>query len=176
MELGRRFEFAPRVLRLNLQGRGGLCGYRLCQIYFKLVFLSFLAFDHITFSTPELYKLANNLLTSDDHHQLHFWVKTVVRQLLDLVSNPNYDWVSGFSLDSETHNVPEDFQLLPDWLKQPVDCDSHLVLPWIHLLSHEFNTGMPVDVFEILDNDDSLNKVQQIEDEEDFDTVDFLHI
>ncbi|XP_074355349.1 uncharacterized protein LOC141695024 isoform X2 [Apium graveolens] len=139
--------------------------------------LSFLAFDYTTFSAPELYKLANNLLTSDDDHQLHFWVKTAARQLLDLVSGSNYDWVSGFSLDSEPHNVPEDFQLLPDWLKQPVvDGDSRLVLPWLPLLSHEFNTGMPVDAFGILYDDDSLNKVQQIEDEEDFDTVDFLRM
>lgn len=136
--------------------------------------LSFLAFDHIRFCALDLYKIANNLLTGDDY-QLDFWVKTAARQLLDLVSHSNYDWVSGLSLDSEGQNVDEEFEILPDWLKQSVDCDCDIVLPWVPVLSDEFHTGMPVDTFGIFDDDDSLNEVKQIEDE-DFVKVDCFHM
>lgn len=110
------------------------------------------------FSTLELYKLAKNLLTGDGE-QLDFWVKTAARQLLDLVSDSNYDWVSGLSLDSEGQNVGEEFEVLPDWLKQAVDCDCDcdIVLPWVPVLSDELNTGNPVDTFGVFD-DDSLNE------------------
>ncbi|KAK1392767.1 Fanconi anemia group E protein, C-terminal [Heracleum sosnowskyi] len=124
--------------------------------------LSFLAFDHMRFCAFDLYKLANNFLTADDHHHqlLDFWVKTAARQLLDLVSHSNFDWVSGFSLDSDAH---EEFEVFPDCLKQAVDCDSDIVLPWLPVLSHELNIGMPVDTFGIF-YDDSLNAVEKIED------------
>lgn len=140
--------------------------------------LSFLAFDHISFSALHLYKLAKNLLTADEQ-QLDFWVKTAAHQLLDLVSHSNYDWVSALTLDSESQNIDDDeFEVLPDCLKQPVDCDCKIILPWLPVLSDELNTGLPVGTFGIFD-DDSLNEVKQIEDE-DFCRVasglDFVHM
>lgn len=139
--------------------------------------LSFLAFDHKRFSGLDLSTLAKNLLTPDDQ-EIDFWVKRAARQLLDLVSDSNYDWVSGLSLDSEGEKVDEDFEVLPDWLKQAADADCDIVLSWVPGLSDELNTRMPVDTSRNLD-DDSLYDVEQIEDE-DLDKVasgvDFVHM
>ncbi|WOG92866.1 hypothetical protein DCAR_0312143 [Daucus carota subsp. sativus] len=127
--------------------------------------LSYLAYDHTRFSAVDLSTLAKHLLSYDDDQHLDFWVKTAAHHLLDLVSHSTYDWVSGFSLDSEGENREDEFQVLPHWLKQAADGDCDIVFPWLPVLPEELNTRMTVDVSGIFD-DESLNEVEGIQDED----------
>ena len=73
-------------------------------------------------------KLARNVLS--DAVGLDCWVKKAAHQLLDKVSEPNYKWVSRLNLDSDEETFENEFELLPDWLKDEASSNGSL-LPWL---------------------------------------------
>ncbi|XVF35002.1 hypothetical protein REPUB_Repub18cG0107300 [Reevesia pubescens] len=98
--------------------------------------LSFLALENKRFNGKELSKLARNLLS--ESHGLDFWVKKAARNLLDAVSESNVnEWISGFSLDSGEETVGEQFESLPDWLKDMAAANDPL-LSWLPLAAADF--------------------------------------
>ncbi|KAJ9167941.1 hypothetical protein P3X46_019528 [Hevea brasiliensis] len=99
--------------------------------------LSFLAFDHERFCKRDLSMLARSMLT--DNKGVDFWVKRSARHLLDEVSESNYQWISGLSLDSEEQKVDEEFESLPGWLKSMASADDS-VFPWLPLSPDELNS------------------------------------
>ncbi|THF95684.1 uncharacterized protein LOC114318470 [Camellia sinensis] len=77
--------------------------------------LSFLALEHSRFCARDLTKLARNMLSGAD--ELDFWVKKAAHQVLDTMSESNYEWVSCLNLDSDEERVENEFESLPNWLK-----------------------------------------------------------
>ncbi|EEF48097.1 uncharacterized protein LOC8265072 [Ricinus communis] len=99
--------------------------------------LSFLAFEHERFCKRKLSRLATNILT--DNLGIDFWVKRAAHDVLDQISESNYEWISGFSLDSGEERVDDgEFESLPDWLKDTVNTD--LVLPWLPVALDDLNS------------------------------------
>ncbi|KAL9399348.1 hypothetical protein Peur_008309 [Populus x canadensis] len=96
--------------------------------------LSFLGFEHQRFCKRDLSKLARTLLT--DSEGIDFWVKRAARNLLDKVSDSNYQWISGLSLDSGEDRVDEEYRSIPDFLKDAASSANELFLPWLPL-SHD---------------------------------------
>ena len=78
--------------------------------------------------------LARTLLTETEEND--FWVKRAARNLLDKVSDSNYQWISGLSLDSGKERVDEEFGSIPDCLKDAASSANELYLPWLPL-SHD---------------------------------------
>ncbi|XP_059634842.1 uncharacterized protein LOC132277116 isoform X2 [Cornus florida] len=101
--------------------------------------LSFLAFDRQRFCASDLTKLAHNVLNGN--LEIDFWVKKTARQLLDAVSQSDYEWVSSLNLDSEEDRVDEEFESLPNWLKEEASTND-LVLPWLPISTEELNSRM----------------------------------
>ncbi|XP_052180918.1 uncharacterized protein LOC127794072 [Diospyros lotus] len=99
--------------------------------------LSFLSLEHRRFCTPDLTKLARNILS--EAGGVDFWVKKAARQLLDKVSHSNYEWVSCLNLDSEEDGVENEFESLPDWLKDEAIA-SELLLPWLPIRRDELHS------------------------------------
>ncbi|XP_057968005.1 uncharacterized protein LOC131157685 isoform X2 [Malania oleifera] len=122
--------------------------------------LSFLVYDRQRFCAQDLCKLARNILS--ESRGLDFWVEKAARHLLDFVSESNYRWISNLSLDSAEERVDEEFESLPDWLKEAAGT-SDVLLPWLHVSSDEldsracFSTGG--------DDSDSLADVGEDEEE-----------
>lgn len=91
--------------------------------------LSFLAVDYQRFCQPDLRRLARGVLGGDEG--LDFWVERAARNLLDAVSESNYEWISCLNLDSgEEKREQDEFDSVPLWLNDAAagDCDS---LPWL---------------------------------------------
>ncbi|KAH0970691.1 hypothetical protein GBA52_022847 [Prunus armeniaca] len=86
--------------------------------------LSFLGFERQRFSGRDLAKLARTVLSGSQ--ELDFWVQRAARNLLDVVSESSYEWISCLSLDSGE----DEFESLPGWLKDSA-ASSDLVLPWL---------------------------------------------
>ncbi|KAM7512966.1 hypothetical protein LguiB_011841 [Lonicera macranthoides] len=122
--------------------------------------LSFLASDHRRFCLHKLSNLARAVLS--DGQEVEFWVKRAARQLLDRVSDSNYEWVSCFNLDSEEERVNNDFGSLPEWLKDAANTDD-LLLPWLPISTDELNVRMP---FSAYGDDEDLEVVVEKEEEE----------
>ncbi|CAK9144117.1 unnamed protein product [Ilex paraguariensis] len=118
--------------------------------------LSFLAFEHRRFGTQDLSKLATDMLSESD--ELDFWVKRAARQLLDVVSDSNYEWVSCLNMDSEQEKVDDDFGSLPDWLKDAANT-SDLVLPWLPISPDRLN--LRISFSSSGGNEDSLIEVEE---------------
>ncbi|KAK2993406.1 hypothetical protein RJ640_021625 [Escallonia rubra] len=102
--------------------------------------LSFLALEHRRFSKRDLSRLVKDVLK--DGKEIDFWVKKCARQLLDVLSESSYEWVSCLNLDSEEERVDDEFGLLPDWLKDAASSNES-VLPWLPMSPDEFDLGMP---------------------------------
>ncbi|XP_050215830.1 uncharacterized protein LOC126666945 [Mercurialis annua] len=101
--------------------------------------LSFLALEHQRFCKRDLTRLARSLLT--DSLAVDFWVSTAARNLLDLLSDSNYEWISGFNMDSgEERFGDEEFESLPSWLKDKVGDDDEMVFPWLPVSLDELNS------------------------------------
>lgn len=101
--------------------------------------LSFLAFEKQRFSSRDLSRLARNVLSADG--EVDFWVKKAARNLLDHVSESNFEWISSLCLDSGGETVNEEFEAIPSWLNDVArDVDSDLVLPWLPISSDELNS------------------------------------
>ncbi|OMO91612.1 Fanconi Anemia group E protein [Corchorus olitorius] len=113
--------------------------------------LSFLAVENRRFSGKELSKLARHLLS--ESQELEFWVKKAARYLLDVVSESNMnEWISGFSLDSGEESVGEEFDSLPEWLKDAAATNDPL-LSWLPLSVSDFGSSFC---------DDSLGKDEDL--------------
>lgn len=122
--------------------------------------LSFLALDHRRFCSRKLSSLARAVLS--DSQEVEFWVKRAARQVLDRVSDSNYEWVSSFNLYSEEERVNDDFGSLPDWLKDAASTDD-LVLPWLPISTDELNVRMPFSTYG--DDEDPMIVVEKEEEE-----------
>lgn len=90
--------------------------------------LSFLAYEHKRFCARDLSRLAGNVLRDDQGPD--FWVKTAARNLLDALCKLKYEWISGLSLDSEEEGMDEEFESVPDWLREVAGA-SDVFLPWL---------------------------------------------
>ncbi|KAG8489235.1 hypothetical protein CXB51_017264 [Gossypium anomalum] len=114
--------------------------------------LSFLALENERFNGKELSKLARSLLS--ESQGLDFWVKKAARDLLDRVSEPNHvnKWISGFSLESGEEVVGQEFESLPDWLKDMAAGNDPL-LYWLPLPAADCGPRFYDDS---LENDESL--------------------
>ncbi|RVX05422.1 hypothetical protein CK203_013692 [Vitis vinifera] len=100
--------------------------------------LSFLALEKQRFCSRDLSRLARNVLSGDG--EVEFWVKRGARNLLDQVSESSYEWISSLGLDSGGERVNEEFEAMPDWLKDAAG-DSDLLLPWLPISPDELNSG-----------------------------------
>lgn len=120
--------------------------------------LSFLALENKRFNGKELSKLARSLLS--ESRELDFWVKRAARNLLDALSESSvYEWISGFSLDSGEESVGEEFESLPDWLKD-MAATHDPILSWLPLSEADF---VPRFCDDSLDNDEGLfSQVEEI--------------
>ncbi|XWS72170.1 hypothetical protein CRYUN_Cryun02cG0017000 [Craigia yunnanensis] len=113
--------------------------------------LSFLALENKRFNGKDLSKLARNLLSGSQ--ELDFWVKRAARNLLDALSESSVnEWISGFSLDSGEETVGEEFESLPDWLKDMAAANDPL-LSWLPLSAADF---IPRFCDDSLENDEGL--------------------
>ncbi|XVE70588.1 hypothetical protein DITRI_Ditri10aG0083500 [Diplodiscus trichospermus] len=119
--------------------------------------LSFLALENKRFNGKELSKLARNLLS--ESQELDFWVKRAARNLLDAMSESNVnEWISGFSLDFVEESIGEEFESLPDWLKDMAATNDPL-LSWLPSSAADF---VPRFCDDSLKNDDgSFSQVDE---------------
>lgn len=101
--------------------------------------LSFLAYEHQRFCRKELCRLARILLS--EGKGVDFWVKKAAKQLLDLVSVSNYQWLSHLNLDSEEETAEDEFYLMPDWLRDAAR-DNESVFPWLPMSADELSDKM----------------------------------
>nr|GEX24646.1 hypothetical protein CTI12_AA277900 [Tanacetum cinerariifolium] len=120
--------------------------------------ISFLTYEHAKFNKQDLAKLARDLLSNQTN--VDYWVKKAAQQLLDVVSDSNYKWISSFNLDSEEETLEGDFGEVPEWLKN-VASDNDSVLPWLPVSVDEFNTREPNVTCE--DDDDLMEDVEERE-------------
>ena len=103
--------------------------------------LSFLAYERQRFCKRDLSRLAQNVLSGNQ--ELDFWVKKAARNLLDLLSESNYEWISCLSLDSGEEGVDEEFESIPGWLKEAAVDANDVILPWLPILPDEFCSVTP---------------------------------
>ncbi|WCJ42654.1 hypothetical protein M5689_023449 [Euphorbia peplus] len=99
--------------------------------------LSFLALDRDKFCNRSLSMLARSVLKEGS--EVDFWVQIAARNLLDEMSESNYEWISGLNLDSGAEREDSDFDSLPGWLKNKVSTDD-LVFPWLPVSFDELNS------------------------------------
>ncbi|GKV11906.1 hypothetical protein SLEP1_g23122 [Rubroshorea leprosula] len=120
--------------------------------------LSFLACEHKMFSKRELSKLARNILSGSANQEVDFWVKRAAQNLFDAVSESSYEWTSGLDLGFGEERVGEEFDALPDWLKEATRASDPL-LSWLPLSQVELNSRMSADALE--NNDDLLSQAEE---------------
>ncbi|XP_015889169.3 uncharacterized protein LOC107424002 isoform X2 [Ziziphus jujuba] len=98
--------------------------------------LFFLATESQRFCGHQLCGLARCVLSGSQ--ELDFWVDRAARNLLDSVSESNYDWISGLSLDSGEEREEDEFYSLPGFLKDDAAGASDL-LPWLPISPGDLN-------------------------------------
>ncbi|GAV68313.1 FA_FANCE domain-containing protein [Cephalotus follicularis] len=109
--------------------------------------LSFLAFDNKRFCTGDLARLAREILSADQ--EVDFWVKRAARNLLDVLSVSNYEWIYGLNLDSSEERVDhEEFESVPAWLESAASANNDLVLTWLPLSPDELISRPSFGAFE----------------------------
>ncbi|PWA71817.1 hypothetical protein CTI12_AA277900 [Artemisia annua] len=118
--------------------------------------ISFLTYDHAKFNKQDLTKLARDVLSNST--SVDYWVKKAAQQLLDVVSDSNYKWVTSLNLDSEEETLEGDFGGVPEWLKN-VASESDSVLPWLPVSVDELNLREPNVTCE--DDDDLMEDVEE---------------
>ncbi|KAJ9551206.1 hypothetical protein OSB04_015251 [Centaurea solstitialis] len=121
--------------------------------------LSFLTYEHAKFNKQDLSKLARDMLF--DATEVNFWVKKAAHQLLDVVSDSNYKWVSCLNLDSEEKEFEGNFGEAPKWLKDVASANDS-ILPWLPISVDELNMKIPHTQCE---NDEDM--VMEVEESED---------
>ncbi|KAF3439586.1 hypothetical protein FNV43_RR17864 [Rhamnella rubrinervis] len=99
--------------------------------------LLFLAVECQRFCQRDLCRLARDVLGGGE--ELDFWVERAARNLLDAVSDSNYEWISHLSLDSgQGKREQDEFDSVPVWLRDAaVDSDS---LPWLPISPEDLNS------------------------------------
>ncbi|KAL3623661.1 hypothetical protein CASFOL_032477 [Castilleja foliolosa] len=105
----------------------------------KARILSFLAYDHQRFCKKDLCKLARIVLREDKGLE-------AAQQLLDLVSESNYQWLSHLNLNSEEETIGEEFYSMPDWLMDAAT-KSTPMLPWLPMSPDELSEKMALTAF-----------------------------
>ncbi|KAJ4825450.1 hypothetical protein Tsubulata_010610 [Turnera subulata] len=90
---------------------------------------SFLALERDRFCKRDLCRLARGVLAGD--REVDFWVTRAARHLLDQLSGANYEWISGLSLDSGGEGTCEEFDSVPDWLKDTAASGHEMCLSWL---------------------------------------------
>ncbi|BFG39753.1 hypothetical protein CerSpe_260270 [Prunus speciosa] len=130
--------------------------------------LSFLGFERQRFSGRDLAKLARTVLSGSQ--ELDFWVQRAARNLLDVVSESSYEWISCLSLDSGGEG---EFESLPGWLKDSA-ASSDLVLPWLPISPEELDWRTVNGNYE--NNYGSLSQVGEDEDEDMNDVLEEMNI
>ncbi|XP_076959005.1 uncharacterized protein LOC143634938 [Bidens hawaiensis] len=124
--------------------------------------LSFLTYEHAKFNKHDLSKLARELLVNAT--EVDFWVKRAANQLLDIVSDSNFKWVTSLNLDSEEEKFEEKFGSMPAWLNESVNINGSVpVLPWLPVSVDDMNTGLPDVTRE--DDEDLMVDVEDIKDD-----------
>ncbi|CAL8171996.1 unnamed protein product [Prunus armeniaca] len=129
--------------------------------------LSFLGFERQRFSGRDLAKLARTVLSGSQ--ELEFWVQRAARNLLDVVSESSYEWISCLSLDSGE----DEFESLPGWLKDSA-ASSDLVLPWLPISPEELDLRTVNGNYENIYG--SLSQVGEGEDEDMNDVLEEMNI
>ncbi|KAG6723421.1 hypothetical protein I3842_03G206500 [Carya illinoinensis] len=99
--------------------------------------LSFLAYERQRFCARDLSMLARNVLSLNQ--ELDFWVKRAARNLLEVLSDTKYEWISGLSLDSGEEGVDEEFESVPGWLKEAAGAND-VFLPWLPISPDKLNS------------------------------------
>ncbi|KAL5728819.1 hypothetical protein ACHQM5_001857 [Ranunculus cassubicifolius] len=107
--------------------------------------LSFLRIDKKRFCTRDLSFIANTILKGNQ--ELDFWVKKAAHNLLDEMSEPSFDLVSGLSLESYgVDAVEEEFESLPSWL-EGLNNEKCSMLPWLPLSCETLRSSDVYDSF-----------------------------
>ncbi|KAM3760726.1 hypothetical protein ACB098_01G215000 [Castanea mollissima] len=128
--------------------------------------LSFLAYERQRFCKRDLSRLARNVLSGNQ--ELDFWVKRAARNLLDVLSESNYEWISCLSLDSGEEGVDEEFESIPGWLKEAAVDANDVILPWLPILPDEFCSATPFGSCEVSvdsskqDGEDGKEEVNEV--------------
>lgn len=99
--------------------------------------LSFLAYERQRFCARDLSRLARNVLSGNQGHD--FWVKRAARNMLDALSESNYDWISCLGMDSGEEGMDEEFESVPGWLKEAAGAND-ILLPWLPILPDELDS------------------------------------
>nr|POE69864.1 hypothetical protein CFP56_29448 [Quercus suber] len=135
--------------------------------------LSFLAYERQRFCKRDLSRLAQNVLSGNQ--ELDFWVKRAARNLLDLLSESNYEWISCLSLDSGEEGMDEEFESIPGWLKEAAADANDMILPWLPILPDEFCSVTPFGSCEVSvdlskqDGEDGIEEVNEVVEEMEID-------
>jgi hypothetical protein len=114
--------------------------------------LSFLAYERQRFSARDLSRLARNVLSGNQG--LDFWVRRAARNLLDALSETNYEWISCLGMDSGQEGVVEEFESVPGWLKEAAGAND-ILLPWLPISPDELDSTF------LGNDDDSLDIPKQ---------------
>ncbi|XP_031252390.1 uncharacterized protein LOC116117084 [Pistacia vera] len=121
--------------------------------------LSFLAFENKRFNARELCGLARDVMSGGGGSD--FWVKRTARHLFDAVSDSNYEWISGLSLDSEDQKFDEEFESVPSWLKGSLSSNDDLLFPWLPISLNELNSRTFFTACEDENDEDSVSEVRE---------------
>lgn len=97
--------------------------------------LCFLAAERQRFCGHELCGLARGVLSGSQ--ELDFWVDRAARNLLDSVSESNYDWISALSLDSGEEREVDEYYSVPDFLKDAAGASDSF--PWLPIPPEDLN-------------------------------------
>ncbi|GFP99017.1 hypothetical protein PHJA_002045600 [Phtheirospermum japonicum] len=116
----------------------------------------------------DLCKLARIVLREDKG--LDFWVKKAAQQLLDLVSESNYQWLSHLNLDSEEETIEEEFYSMPDWLMDAAK-NSEPMLHWLPMPPDELSEKMPFTACGDSNDDDLSVDIEKNNKQEELDEV-----
>lgn len=120
--------------------------------------LSFLAVERQRFCRRDLRRLARDVLSGNDG--LDFWVEKAARNLFDTLSESDYKWISGLSLDSGEETAEDEFESVPSWLMESLGSAGNW-LPWLPILDEDLmnlrtlygNSGKNEDVLDQIGED-----------------------
>ncbi|KAG2319398.1 hypothetical protein Bca4012_054354 [Brassica carinata] len=93
--------------------------------------LSFLLYDRRRFCGKDLVWLAREMLGGNSK-EVDFWVQRAAQNLLDVMPDRKFDWISRLDLGSaDEDSIEEEFDSVPDWLTQKKASCTGVILPWL---------------------------------------------
>ncbi|CAN7132982.1 unnamed protein product [Brassica rapa subsp. narinosa] len=93
--------------------------------------LSFLLYDHRRFCGKDLVWLAREMLGGSGK-EVDFWVQRAAQNLLDIMPERKFDWISRLDLGSDDDgSIVEEFDSVPDWLTEKKGGCAGAILPWL---------------------------------------------